>query len=189
MSRMPVERPVARSPVPDTPHPSLQRGFAYNHDFRRMAVAAHDLNMTSSPEFTSLKEMGAFCCVRSIQNWNRRLFQEGHYRPYRRSGNARATVLRGRDAFMLSFFRAVFPKAKIAEVNVFLFGVTGRFFDPAQISRAELRLGFTRKRGSTTARQALFPINVQKRAACDSGEFHPQTTRDRADRPWWWSSS
>ena len=41
--------------------------------------------------------------------------------------------------------------------------MTGCFFDPAQISRAELRLGFTRKRGSTTARQALFPINVQKR--------------------------
>lgn len=38
-----------------------------------------------------------------------------------------------------------------------------RFFSPSQISKAEDRLGLSRKRGSTTAKQAGLPINVAKR--------------------------
>jgi hypothetical protein len=38
-----------------------------------------------------------------------------------------------------------------------------RFYSPSQISEAEKLIGLTQKRGSTTAYQALRPINSQKR--------------------------
>ena len=41
--------------------------------------------------------------------------------------------------------------------------VTFRYYYPSQISACEQRIGFTRKRGSTTAFQAFLPRNIQKR--------------------------
>lgn len=38
-----------------------------------------------------------------------------------------------------------------------------RFFSPSQITKCENRLGDTKKRGSTTIRQALLQINIIKR--------------------------
>ena len=86
-----------------------------------------------------------------------------HLRRYRRSGNLRATVLRGFQTLNLDLFRALWPHGHHTEANVWLFHAGGmqRFYDPSQISRAEDRLGLLIKRASTTARQAMLPINLQ----------------------------
>jgi hypothetical protein len=65
-------------------------------------------------------------------------------------------------------YRIVFPKAMAAEINAFLYranygSIDFRFYSASQISETEKRIGLTRKRGSTTAYQALLPINIQKR--------------------------
>ena len=67
-------------------------------------------------------------------------------------------------------YRIVFPKATAAEVNAFLYranygNLHFRFYSSAQITEAEKRIHLTRKKGSTTAYQALLPINIQKRWA------------------------
>ncbi len=54
-----------------------------------------------------------------------------------------------------------------AEVNAFLYqanygNIHFRFYSPSQITKAEIRIGLYRKKGSTTAYQALLPINRQK---------------------------
>ena len=93
-----------------------------------------------------------------------------HLRPFRRTGNARASVLRGIDNYMLAYWRSIWPKSTHAEMNALLFTSqvargepNPRFFSPSQISRAEDRLGLSKKRGSTTAYQALLPRNLTKR--------------------------
>ena len=77
--------------------------------------------------------------------------------------------MRGRDLFFVAFYRVLYPTATAAEINAFLFTAIHandpfpRFYHPSQITRAEDRLGFSRKRGSTTAQQALLAINLAKR--------------------------
>jgi transposase len=92
----------------------------------------------------------------------------GHFRPCRRTGNASAMVLRDHDLIFLALYRMIFPKATIPQCNAFLYRAnfgnpSFRFYSASQISEAETRIGLTKKRGSTTAYQALLPINVFKR--------------------------
>jgi hypothetical protein len=61
-------------------------------------------------------------------------------------------------------YRAAYPKATAAEVIAFLHNTNGRFYHPSQISKAEDRLGLSRKKGSTTARQGLLPLNILRRS-------------------------
>ena len=84
---------------------------------------------------------------------------------YRRTGNSRATVLRGSETVKLAWLMAVFPRINAAEINVFLYNSIGRirFYSPSQIYRTQDRIGLSRKRSSTTAVQAALPINQQKR--------------------------
>ena len=93
-----------------------------------------------------------------------------HLRPFRRTGNARASVLCGIDNYILAYWRSIWPKSTHAEMNALLFTSqvargepNPRFFSPSQISRAEDKLGLSKKRGSTTAYQALLPRNLTKR--------------------------
>jgi hypothetical protein len=89
----------------------------------------------------------------------------GHVRRYRRTGNTRATVLRGSSLISLSVFRALWPRGTHHEANVWLHHAGGRvrFYQPSQISKAEDSIGLSGKRASSTARQAMFPINLQLR--------------------------
>ena len=75
--------------------------------------------------------MGAFCFDLSIQNWNLCLFEECNYKLFPCSGKIQETLLQVHDTHMLYFVRVVFPKAKIVEINMFIYSVTGHFFDPA----------------------------------------------------------
>ena len=96
---------------------------------------------------------------------------EGTIAPYQYTGNQRARVLRGIDLVLLAYYRVVFPKALLSEVAAFIWNAWGRFQNPPilyslpDISKAETRLGLTRKRGSTTAYQAFLPRNLARRHA------------------------
>ena len=89
----------------------------------------------------------------------------GHIRRYRRTGNNRAKVLTGLSLVSLAIFRALWPRGNAHEANIWLHHAGGqaRFYHPSQISRAEDRLGLSRKRASSTARQAMLPLNLQLR--------------------------
>ena len=107
---------------------------------------------------------------RTIARHRRRNAVLGHLRCFCRLGNKGSVVLRGMDSYMLAYWRLVWPKSTHAELNALLFqsqlarGVANpRFFSPSQISRAEDRLGISKKRGSTSAYQALLPRNLAKR--------------------------
>ena len=76
----------------------------------------------------------------------------------------------GHDLLLLALYRITFPKATAAEINAFLYranygSMTFRFYSPSQISETEKWIGLTRKKGSTTAYQALLPVNKHKRWA------------------------
>ena len=122
------------------------------------------------PLIQEAQKLYLFPSKRTCQRHERRRLELGHFRHFRRTGNKRATVLRGVDNFMLSYWRSVWPKSTIAELNALLFvsqisrGVQNpRFFSPSQISKAEDRLGLSNKRGSTTVYQAILPRNLAKR--------------------------
>lgn len=144
-----------------TPHPSGGKGFGYAVDFRAYAMMRNALggedNLTQQLQTTHL-----YPSVRTIQRYRRRMQSLGHLRRFHRTGNNRATVLRGHASYLLMLYRVAFPKAQLSQVNAFLFNALGRqrFFHPSQISKAEQRLGLSRKRGSTTAKQAMLPRNI-----------------------------
>ncbi len=77
-------------------------------------------------------------------------------------------MLLDHDIVFLALCRVAFPKCSAAQINTFLYrinygDVTFRFYTAPQITKAETRLGLTRKGGCTTAYQAYLPINLLKR--------------------------
>ena len=95
---------------------------------------------------------------------------DGDIRPYRRTGNAFATRLRGQDLIYLALYRVAYPKASHAEINAFLYKMNFgnpffSFYSHSQISLAEKRIGLSWKASSTTAYQAFLPVNINKRWA------------------------
>ena len=98
------------------------------------------------------------------------LIQEEHGRlqPYRRNGNAERERMPGPDLVYLALYRVAYPKCTIAELNAFLYRANlgnsdFRFYSQSQIHRAESLIGLTQKKASTTAYQAYFPDNMEKR--------------------------
>ena len=164
-------RPPLQTPVPSTGHPSGSGRFdGYEQHFRGFAMAVRQagLNHEELQLFTPFRAQHDFPSLRSEGRWEERLAALGHYRQYRRTGNRRATVLRDHDCILLALYRVAFPKAMAAEINAFLYranfgNLDFRFYSPSQISECEKRIGLTRKRGSTTAFQALLPVNRRKR--------------------------
>jgi hypothetical protein len=82
--------------------------------------------------------------------------------PLRHTGNEFATMLRGRDAYLLALYRTAHPKSRADEVIAYLMNnqLVPRLISRKVLSAAETRLGMSTKRGSTSAYQADLPINV-----------------------------
>lgn len=116
-----------------------------------------------NPMIRSLRLEYLYPSLRTLRLYRQRLRNYGHLRRFIRQGNREARTIVGQDLFLLAYYRILFPKARIAEVIVWLYNARGRFYHPSQISRAEDRIGLIRKRGSTTARQARLPRNLQWR--------------------------
>ena len=98
--------------------------------------------------------------LRSIQRWKKRII------PHEMTGNVRENAIPGRYILEVALYRAIWPKATADEVRAHVF----RTVEPAKVlSRRQVytieseHLGLTRKRGSTTAFNALLPINLNKR--------------------------
>jgi len=169
-TKNPKVRPAEMTAVPPMHHPSIGGGYAYSHEFREFSLLVRAEGRENDPIFTQLRDQHKFPSEQTIDRWEARLETFGHIRRFERQGNNPATVLRGMDNYMLALWRSIWPKATIAEVNALLFKSQvergeeyPRFFDPSQICRAEDRLGLGRKRGSTTAYQAMLPRNLMKR--------------------------
>lgn len=169
-TKRPRRRPPLRTFLQNVPHPSECRGNPYGQDMREMAVAIRALDLTNTGTMAVLRAVRRAPSKRTLRRWRRRWQTYGDVRAFRRTGNRRATVLRGLDLLNLAYFRVIFPKATQAEMNVLLFSAQvgrgepwPRFFPPSQITKAEDRLGLSRKRGSTTAYQALLPVNLIRR--------------------------
>ena len=167
--RRPQHRPSVQTFEDLRAHPSLGQGESYSIKFRECCLDMAATGLLADQRIRNLQTAHIFPSVRTIRRWRRRIVDFGNYRIFRRTGNNFATVLRGRDLFFVAFYRVLYPTATAAEINAFLFTAIHandpfpRFYHPSQITRAEDRLGFSRKRGSTTARQALLAINIAKR--------------------------
>ena len=163
------QRPPLQQRTPPTPHPSGPgRSNGYSKEMRELIMTVRAIGLSNDPLITHLRALRVFPSMRTEQRWVDLVDQLGHFRKCRHTENDRATVLRDHDLILLALYRLAYPKATAAEINAFLFranfgNLMFRFYDPSQISKAEKRIGLTRKVGSTTAYQAMLPINRQKR--------------------------
>lgn len=78
-------------------------------------------------------------------------------------GGRQATNLRGYESWLITIFRTAWPKATADEVRAFILRQTGNLYSRQDVSKRERELGFTRKRGSTLAFQALLPAQLMRR--------------------------
>ena len=163
------QRPPPQTRVAPVPHPSGPgRGAGYSQDMREMARAVEAAGDSNTPVFDQLRELRQYPAVRTSRRYVALEEKHGHCRPCRRTGNKRASVFHDHDLLLLALYRITFPKCTAAELNAFLYranygSLDFRFYSASQITEAEQRIGLTRKSGSTTAYQALLPINKQKR--------------------------
>ena len=157
--KAPRFRPLLRTANPYRGHPSERRWSSdgYMTHFREAAVAAHFGGFSRNAMVTFLHNQRLWCHCSSIYCWRRRLQLLGHLRRFSRTGNRRATVLRGVQLISLAIWREA--------PNIWLHHANGRlrFYQPSQISKVEDSLGLSSKRALTTARQAMFPLNLQLR--------------------------
>jgi hypothetical protein len=81
------------------------------------------------------------------------------------TGNHESGKWRNGDLFLLVLYRLVRPKASAYEIIAFVANnsVTGRVYSRSDVTLVEQKLGFTLKKGSTTAYQALRPLNLLRR--------------------------
>ena len=164
-------RPPLQTRKRAAPHPSAGgRGDGYSQDMRDLVIAVNNAGVSNHPIFDQLRALRVFPSTNTERRHVALQNTEGHIRPCRRTGNNRASALRDHDLLLLALYRITYPKATSAEINAFLYranygSLTFRFYSPSQISETETWIGLTRKKGSTTAYQALLPINKLKRWA------------------------
>ena len=168
MNHLPEQRPALQTRVELAPHPSIGRGFFYSQDMREFAMHIHQTNQLDNPAIQNARGLWLFPSIQTIRRYVVLMNLLGHCRPCRRTGNKRAEVLRDHNIIFLVLYRIAFPKCSSAQINAFLYrvnfgDVNFRFYTKAQITKAETRIGMTRKRGSTTAFQAYLPRNIRKR--------------------------
>ena len=133
-----------------------------------MAKALHDVGDSNNPIFQNLRDLGQFPSGHSVGRYVALEREHGHCRPCSRTGNKRASEFHDHNLLLLALYLITFLKCNAAEMNAFLYkanygSLDFCFYSPSQITEAEQRIGMTRKARSTTAYQALLPINKQKR--------------------------
>lgn len=165
---IPPPRPPLQTRRDNVRHPSNSYGEPYSQDLRQLVLSIRQAGHGDHPIINQLRLQHDYPCQDTENRWDELHRRLGHYRACRRTGNSWATVLRGQDLVLLSLYRIVFPKANAPEINAFLYRANYgnpdfRFYSHSQISTAKARIGLSRKAGSTTAYQALLPINIYKR--------------------------
>ena len=160
-------RPPLQTFVEVESHPSIGNGKPYPKEIREMIMRRHILGLPRLDENIRLLQLHhKYPSNRTIQRWITRYNLYGHYLPFRRTGNNRATrELRGLDLSDLALIRAVLPKSRLYEVKAFVFSANpiNRPYSNSQLYRAESLIGLSRKAASTTSHDAHLPINLVKR--------------------------
>jgi hypothetical protein len=122
-----------------------------------MAVVNSLQGQGDAPNITALREQKLYPQKRTENRWKLKLEQTGNLRACIPQGNKRASVLEGHSAVMLALYRVMYPKATAAEVNAYLFYTAPpgqrRLYSPSQITRAEAKMGLSRKDASQTPTQ------------------------------------
>ena len=166
-------RPGLQTRVDEVTHPSECTGNPYSQDMRQMVmfIVNHVLGEDDNDVrnmIDILRGNHIYPSSRTCRRWAKLQEDNGHLRPCRRTGNKFGDRMSGPDLIYLALFRAFYPKCTIAEANAFLYVANlgnpfWNFYSPSQIHRGECVIGLSRKRASTTAFQALYPINLQNR--------------------------
>ena len=101
--RRPKIRPRLRTAVATRPHPSGRgRSDGYAHDFRLAAFQTQYNNGNGNAVMVALlRNQRLWPSRRTLRRWRLRFLLLGHIRRFRRTGNRRATVLRG--AHLINF--------------------------------------------------------------------------------------
>ena len=115
-----------------------------------------------------LRQGRVFPSSQSLRRWDSLNEQNGYVRPCQRNGGRYPERLTGQNLVFLALYWLIFPKCNHAEINAFLYRCNMgnpyfQFYSHSQISRAETLIGLSKKKGSTTAYQALYPRNLRKR--------------------------
>ena len=166
----PAPRPALQTRQSAVPHPLWGQGNSYSQDLCTLVLAINQLGPLPPDVQNFIGELRlnhVYPSASTERRYNTKI-AAGHNRPCRRTGNRIATRLRGPDLLYLALYHVAFPKASHAQINAFLYQInygnpTFRFYSHSQISRAEKLIGLSRKRGSTTAYQAFYPVNLEKR--------------------------
>jgi hypothetical protein len=152
----PDQRPALRTRVDALPHPSGGKGFAYSQDMREFSMHLYHNDLLEFYLFLSMQTIRRYVALEN---------RLGHFRPCRQTGNKRVTVPRDHNIVFLILYGIAYPKCSAAQINAYLYRVNYgdvlfRFYTKSQISKAERRIGLTRKHGSTTTYQAFLPIDL-----------------------------
>ena len=165
-------RPPLQTRVEEELHPSLGTGNPYSQDMRALGMFMSQQELQNDPNVANLVDLlrTNHMYPSAITQWRYEQLEQnhGHVLPCRRTGNRHPEKMPGQDLIYLALYRVAYPKCSIAEMNSFLYRAnlgnpTFSFYLQSQISLAEKSIGLTRKKGSTTAYQALLPRNVLRR--------------------------
>ena len=144
-------------------------GRAYPKEVRELVIQMMQnggIDAVKTPEVCQLRMQKKFPSLATCRRWLRQQLTLGHVRPMRPTGNRQSRREITGDALVhLAFYRAVRPHARIYEVKAYL---SNRFpnappYSDSQISRAEARLGLSRKKASRTSKLAYTTTNLRKR--------------------------
>ncbi len=132
-------RPPSQTAMPELSHPS-RGGRPYDQHLREAALVAREQGQAENYDF--LRQQHRWPSRSTERRWANQLVQHGHVRPMQRSGNNRASVLKGYDLIYLAMYRGAFSKASAAEINAYLYRANYgnpefRFYSPSQIIRAQ----------------------------------------------------
>ena len=145
------KRPL-QAPRQRDAHPSVAGSLGYDENHREQSLA------TAAAGVGHLNQ----CSAASLRRWT----VNGVSRR-RRTGNRDSQRWGNGDTFLLCLYRFAYPTATAKEIIAFVanHGADHNIYSPSDVTLAEQRLGLTRKRASTTAYQALRPLNLALRHA------------------------
>ncbi len=169
MDKLPNIRPPNKVFNSDKAHPSQCKSTAYSSEIRQLAVENRLSGADQSENIRNLQDINLYPSESTVNRWMERYHEYGHVRSFRKTGNHRSQrEIKGRNMVLHALFRAFRPKATAAECIAMLYEMNrgqpgNRFHCPSNITRVEKQLCLTRKRGSTTAFEAMTPRNQQWR--------------------------
>lgn len=161
-----LRQPNGTHEEPPPSHPS-NGGNPYSDDMRQMVLEMHLNGMDMEAQhLEDLRADYKFPALITCQRWINIFYETGDICPKRATGNhySEREIL-GEPLEKLALYRAVYPKATLAECRAYLYNLdpTVDPYSDSQVHRAEELLGLRRKAASTTADMAYTPENLRKR--------------------------